>query len=452
MSLRVERVFVTILLFSIWLGVCTSFESSSDSVIVIELDGVINFGASELIKEGLDEAYKIDAEAVVLLLTTHGGSLDATFNIIDLIERSSIPVISFVHPKGATAWSAGTFIVLASHVAAMAPFSILGSCAPRAYPTGELIQDPKLINSLTEFIVQRAEMHGRNETIAAKFVTENLNIGAEDAKNYGVIEKVATTVEELLDVVDGIDVEVAEEGRLTIQTRNAAVHYFGASIRVRVLRVISDPMIAYLLFTLGVFGVIFGFFTAGYEGEIIGGVLLILGLIGLGFYVDFLPVVLISLGGVLVFVEMREPGLQFFGPAGIVCLSVGTLLLLRFDPTRWLISPEWYQFFMVVVIALVGILTGFSALVLYKIVKAKKKRITVLELIGGIGRTLDEIGPEKAGFIRFRGEYWKARSDTIIKPNRRVKILAKEGPTLIVELIEEDVMAGEPEKSKPSQR
>ena len=450
MSLRVEHVFVTILLFSILLGVCTSFESSSDSVIVIELDGVINFGASELIKEGLDEAYKIDAEVVVLLLTTHGGSLDATFNIIDLIERSSIPVISFVHPKGATAWSAGTFIVIASHVAAMAPFSILGSCAPRAYPTGELIQDPKLINSLTEFMVQRAEMHGRNETIAAKFVTENLNIGAEDAKNYGVIEKVATTVEELLDVVDGIDVEVAEKGRLTIQTRNAAVHYFGASIRVRVLRVISDPMIAYLLFTLGVFGVTFGFFTAGYEGEIMGGALLILGLIGLGFYVDFLPVVLISLGGVLVFVEMRESGLQFFGPAGIVCLSVGTLLLLRFDPTRWLISPEWYQFFMVVVVALVAILTGFSALVLYKIVKAKKKRITVLELVGGIGRTLDEIGPEKAGFIRFRGEYWKARSDTIIKPNCRVKILAKEGPTLIVEHIEEDVMAGEPEKSKPS--
>jgi len=361
-------------------------------------------------------------------------------------------VISFVHPKGATAWSAGTFIVLSSHVAAMAPFSILGSCAPRAYPTGELIEDSKLINSLTEFMVQRAEMHGRNETVVAKFVTENLNIGAEDAKNYGVIEKVATTLEELLDVVDGIDVEVAEKGQLVIQTRNAAVHYFGASIRVRVLRVISDPMIAYLLFTLGVYGVIFCFFTAGYEGEIIGGILLFLGLIGLGFHVDFLPIVLITLGGVLVFVEMRESGLQFFGPAGVFCLLVGTLLLLRFDPTRWLISPEWYQFFMVVVIALVGIFTGFSALVLYKIVKAKKKRLTVLELIDGVGRTLDEIGPEKVGFIRFRGEYWKARSDTIIKPNRRVKILAKEGPTLVVELIEEEVIAGEPEKSKPSQR
>ncbi len=121
--------------------------------------------------------------------------------------------------------------------------------------------------------------------------------------------------------------------------------------------------------------------------------------------------------------------------------------MLRFDPTRWLISPEWYQFFMVVVTAFVGILTVFSALVLYKIVKAKKKRLTVLKLIGGIGRTLDEIGPENVGFIRFRGEYWKARSDTIIKPNSRVKILAKEGPTLIVELIEEEVITSNPTSS-----
>ena len=452
MSLRVAHVLVTILLFSMWLGVCTSFESSSDSVIVIKLDGVINFAASELVKEGMEEAYKIDAKAVVLLLNTPGGLLDATFDIIDLIEGSSIPVISFVHPKGATAWSAGTFIVLSSHVAAMAPFSILGSCAPRAYPTGELVQDTKLINSLTKFIELRAEMHGRNETIVAKFVTENLNIGAEDAKNYGVIEIVADTLKKLLEVVDGMSVEVAEKRQLTIHTKNAAIRYFGASIRVRVLRIISDPMIAYLLFTLGVYGVIFGFFTAGYEGEIIGFILLILGLIGLGFYVDLLPIVLIALGGVLVFVEMREPGLEFSGPAGIVCLSVGTLLLLRFDPERWLISPQWYQFFMLVVIALVAILTVFSALVFYKIFKIKKKRPATLQFIGGVGQTIDEIGPEKVGFIRFHGEYWKARSDTIIKPNQKVKVLVKEGLTLIVEHMEEDVEASEPEKNNPSER
>ncbi len=446
MSLRVAHVLVTILLFSMWLGVCTSFESSSDSVIVIKLDGVINFAASELVREGMDEAHKINAKAVVLVLNTHGGLLDATFTIIDMIERSSIPVVSFVHPKGATAWSAGTFIVLSSHVAAMAPFSIIGSCAPRAYPTGELVEDPKLINSLTKFIELRAEMHGRNETIVAKFVTENLNIGAEDAKNYGVMEIVADTLKKLLEVVDGMSVEVAEKRQLTIQTRNAVIHYFGASIRVRVLCIISDPMIAYLLFNLGVFGVIFGFFTAGYEGEIMGCILLILGLIGLGFYMDLLTIILITLGGVFIFVEMREPGLQFFGPVGIVCLSVGTLLLLRFDPARWLISPEWYQPFMLIVIAFVAILTVFSALVLYKIVKAKKKRLTVLEFIGGVGRTIDEIGPEKVGFIRFHGEYWKARSDTIIKPNQKVKILAKEGLTLIVEPLKEEAVISKPEK------
>lgn len=126
--------------------------------------------------------------------------------------------------------------------------------------------------------------------------------------------------------------------------------------------------------------------------------------------------------------------------------------MLRFDPARWLISPEWYQPFMLIVIALVAILTVLSALVLYKIVKAKKKRPATLEFIGGVGRTVDEIGPEKAGFIRFHGEYWKARSDTIIKPNQKVKVLAKEGLTLIVEPIEENVVAGESEKNNSSER
>ena len=116
------------------------------------------------------------------------------------------------------------------------------------------------------------------------------------------------------------------------------------------------------------------------------------------------------------------------------------------------VSPEWYQLFMFIVIALVAILTVFSALVLYKIFKARKKRLTTLKFIGGVGRTIDEIGPEKIGFIRFHGEYWKARSDTIIKPNHKVKVLAKEGLTLTVESIREDIVVGESEKNNPSER
>jgi membrane-bound serine protease (ClpP class) len=435
MDIRIPKIAFVISIFLFIPAMLTipfSFSLGSKNVVVIKLDGVINVATLDLIKEGMDDAHRTSATAIVLLLDTPGGVLDATFDIIGLIEQSSIPVISFVHPKGATAWSAGTFIVLSSHVAAMAPHSILGACQPRAYPSGELIDDPKLINSLTEFLVQRAEIHDRNETIAARFVNENLNIGAEDAKNYNVIEKLATTVEKLLNDVDGIEVEVAERGQVTIQTKNAEIRYFGPSIRVRALRILSDPNIAYLLFILGVWGLIFGFLTKGFEGEIVGGILLILGLIGLGFYVDLFVAILLILGGILVFVEMREPGLEFFGPAGVLCLLVGSLLLLRFDPARWSISPGWYWSFLVIVIVLVAILTFFSALILYKLFKSAKKRPTVLEFVGGVARTIDEIGPEKEGFVRFHGEYWRARSDTLIKPGEKVEIIEKDGLVLIV--------------------
>ena len=414
-----------------------SFSLGSKNVVAIKLDGVINIATLDLIKEGMDYAHRINATAILLLLDTPGGVLDTTFEIIKLIEQSSIPVISFVYPKGATAWSAGTFILLSSHLTAMAPNSILGSCQPRAYPSGELIEDPKLINSLTEFLVQRARMHNRNETIAAKFVEENLNMNAEGAKNYKVVEKLATTVEELLNDVDGIEVEVAERGQIMIQTKNAEIHHFGPSIRVRALRILSDPNVAYLLFILGVWGLIFGFLTTGFEGEIVGGFLLILGLIGLGFYVDLFVAILLMFGGILVYVEMRKPGLEFFGPAGVVCLFVGSLLLLRFDPTRWLISPEWYWPFLIIVIILVLILTGISALILYKLFKSARKRLTVLEFVGEVARTIDEIGPEKEGFVRFHGEYWRARSDTLIKPGEKVKVIGKEGLVLIVEPLKE---------------
>ncbi len=425
------------LLASSLLGSSFSPNSESELVAVVRFEGVINVAAFDLIKEGFGDAQRIGARAIVLLLDTPGGLWDATYNIIRFIEQSPIPVISFVYPKGAAAWSAGTFILLSSHVAAMAPYTVIGSCQPRAYPTGESIDDPKLVNAFKEFLVQRAERHGRNEAIAEGFVTENLNIEAEDAKNLNVVEFVASNIEELLGAVDGMSVEIEEIGQVEIQTENAELHYYSPSIRVRFLSIISDPTIAYLLFILGIWGIIFGFLTIGFEGEIIGCILLILGLIGLGFYVDLFVIILLVLGGVLVYVEMREPGLQFFGPAGVSCLLAGSLLLLRFDPARWLIFSQWYWSFMIIALALVAIIGGFSMLVLYKLFRPARKKPTVLGFVGEVAMTMDEISPGREGFVRFHGEHWKARSHATLNPGQKVRIVAKEGLTLVVEPAEE---------------
>lgn len=431
-----------LLIFAILLLIFSSITSLASSekglVVVIKLNGVINFAALDLVKEGFSRAIELDADAIILLLDTPGGVWDATYEIIRYIETSPIPVISFVYPAGAAAWSAGTFILLSSHVAAMAPYSIIGSCQPRAYPSGEPVNDPKLVNALSEFLVQRAEKHGRNKTIIEEFVTKNRNVGAEEAKNLNVIDVISSDIEELLTIVDGLNVRIHNVGEVTLRVRNAKIYYYDPSLRVQILRVISDPIIAYLLFIIGFWGIIFGLMSTGFEGEIIGGILLILGLIGLGFFIDLFIIILLILGGILIYVEMREPGLQLFGPAGVFCMLVGSLLLLRLNPTKWLISQEWYTTFMLVVLTIIIIVCGFSIIVLYKIFRSSKKRPEILKFIGETAIALDEISPEKEGFVMFHGEYWRARSKTTVNPGQKVKIIAREGLTLIVEPIKED--------------
>ncbi len=156
--------------------------------VVLEINGTIGFSTVDYVRDGLNYARQSNAQSITILLDTPGGSLDATFEIVKLIDRSDIPIITFVYPQGATGWSAGVFILLSSHVAAMAPGTVIGSSQPRAFPGGEPISDPKIVNALTEFLAERARLHGRNETAAAMFVTKNLNLGAEQAERFGVIE------------------------------------------------------------------------------------------------------------------------------------------------------------------------------------------------------------------------------------------------------------------------
>ena len=401
-------------------------------MVAVNLEGVITVASSELVAEALDSAARMRASALVLVIDTPGGTWEATQDIIGLIERSSIPVIAYVHPRGATAWSAGTYIVVSSHVVAMTPYSILGSCQPRMYPTGEAVDDPKLVNAFTEYLVQRAKMHGRNATLAEEFVRLNRNVGAEEARDLGMVEVLASSLEELLALVDGRAVEMPA-GETRLVTRGAEVRYHSPSVRVRALGYISDPTIAYILFIVGVYGIIFGFQAAGFEGEIIGVILLVLGLIGLGFYVDILIVGLLLLGAVFIYLEIRDPAAEIFGPAGVFCLVAGSLLMLRLDPSSWLISPGWYWVFMVTAILLVAVMSGFSIFVLYKIIKSVKQTPSVLSFEGGSATAVDELGPGKEGFVRFHGELWRARSEVPIKPGERVRVKAKEGLILTVE-------------------
>ncbi|MFH0848592.1 MAG: nodulation protein NfeD [archaeon] len=401
--------------------------------VVLEIHGTIGFSTVDYVRDGLDYARESNAQSVTILLDTPGGSLDATFEIVKLIDRSDIPVITFVYPQGATGWSAGVFILLSSHVAAMAPGTVIGSSQPRAFPSGEAISDPKIVNALTEFLAERARLHGRNETAAAMFVTKNLNLGAEQAERFGVIEVRADSVDALMSLIHGREVKVFGRGKIQLQTSGARLLRVGPSVRSQILGLISEPTVAYLLFTLGFWVLIFGFSTAGPVGEIVGAILLVLGLIGIGFNIDFLVFALILMGAVLVVAEMMRPGLQIFGPAGIVCLALGSLLLLRLDPSRWLVSQDWYLAFSLVVIGATVSMVGFAGVILYKIFRLPRQRIKLEWIIGKDGRTVDSLSPGAEGYVRVEGEYWRARASVFIEAGQKVTVINKEGAVLTVE-------------------
>lgn len=429
---KISKLLFLFFVFLIVFFVPFVYGQSDSLVVVVNLEGVISVASYESIVEALEFSERIEASAIVFVIDTPGGAWEATQGIIRLIEDSRIPIVSYVYPRGATAWSAGTYIVASSHIAAMAPFSIIGSCQPRIFPSGDVVEDEKTLNAFSEYIIQRARMHGRNETVAEACVRNNLNLGADEALYLNFIEFVSPSLEELLIAIDDQSVETII-GEITLDTSGSNIIDYSPSIRVRMLKMISDPTVAYILFILGVYGIIFGFSVAGFEGEIIGAISLLLGLIGLGFYVDLFILVLLLLGGVFIYLEIRDPAAEIFGPAGIVCLVLGSLLMLRLDPSSWLVSLEWYRLFLYTAIVLVAIVSGLSIFILYKIILATKKESVTLSFIGEKAITVDEIKPEKRGFVRFHGELWRARSNFVIKPGVSVKIIGRENLVLIVE-------------------
>ncbi|NVM31633.1 MAG: zinc-ribbon domain-containing protein [Candidatus Helarchaeota archaeon] len=146
-----------------------------------------------------------------------------------------------------------------------------------------------------------------------------------------------------------------------------------------------------------------------------------------------IAIILIALGIAFVFAELESEEVEFFGPAAIFCLIIGVVFWFMSNPTSWLVFPEWTVIITIIIIAIVSILASFSALVTYKMIKLKKNPPHVLEIVGGIGQTIDEISREKEGYIQFHGEYWKAHSNITIGPGQKVKIIKKEGLILFIE-------------------
>ncbi|MCZ7355422.1 MAG: nodulation protein NfeD [Candidatus Methanoperedens sp.] len=403
--------------------------AANAQVMVVELKDTITSASEGIVIEALESARLANAQALIITLNTPGGGLDETKRILEDIDASPIPVIGYVYPKGATAWSAGTLILLGTDIAAMAPNTIIGSAQPVEVTSEGLkpITEDKIVNAVVALAEEKARQHGRNVTAAGYFVTKNLNLDAEQAKNMSVIEVVSPGIDDLLTKVDGMRVK----GRV-LKTSGAAFSYYSPSLRLVLLDLFSNPILASLLLLVGIYSLVFGLTSPGFGAEIFGVISISLGLIGLGFSVNIAAFFLIGLGMALLLFELHISTFGLIGVAGIVCVALGSVLLV---PVGYpgMYSIEFQTTMLISLLTPAVVLGGFLAFAIYKMMQVRMKKPVIGEgVVGDIAETIDEMTPGATGYVRYQGEYWMAKSEESIEAKTKVIITGKDGPVLIV--------------------
>ena len=429
-----SKVFRIIFLIAIILFIIApSVGSAESTVLVLEIFDPITAASDDLVADAIMVAERDRHEALVIKLNTPGGRLDETFRIVDSIAGANVPVIGFVYPEGATAWSAGTMIFISTDIAAMGPHTIIGSMQPVAMtPEGPRpINDTKVIHALVEFIRERAAMYNRNATLSEKFITENLNINDTIALRYGVIEFRANSLRDLLTQIDGTIIDDVE-----LNTENAIIVNHEMPLRISFMIILSHPIVSSLLLMIGIYGIIFGIGEPGAGGELFGVIAIALGLVGMGFEVNIAAIFLIIVGLLLIIMEFRTPGFGVFGITGLIGLLLGGALL---PFHRWDAYHPEFMWTIILTISAPSVVIGiFVIYVVYKIMEARRKKPAIGAIIGNIAETIDVISPDTKGFVRYKGEYWKAKSDINIDIGKKVEIVKKDGAVLIVKEIEEN--------------
>ncbi len=413
---------------------CIPYASAAEQVLVLQIEDSITPASDDILADAIALAEEGNYQALVITLNTPGGVVDATLNMMEQISNTDVPVIGYVYPEGTKAWSAGTLLLISTDVAAMAPFTVIGSAQPVTItPSGsEPVNDSKIVNALVAMAQENARKYGRNETAAGQFITENLNLNPEKALEYGVIEYIASDLNDLLAQVDGQEVKGRE-----LKTSEADLVFYEPPLRLSFMNIISDPIISSLLLLLGVYALILGLSHPGFGGEVFGIIAISLGLIGTGFDVNIASIFLILVGVALILIEFQSPGFGVFGIAGLVCIVAGSILLAPTDFPRNYTPAEFQQTIILSVVAPTIVVGAFLLFVLYKIAVLRHSKPKFGELLGDIAVAQDSFGPGEFGYVRHKSENWKARSEDNIEKEDKVEILEKDGTILIVKKIDE---------------
>ncbi len=400
------------------------------TVPLIEVEGAIGPVAAEYVEDALDAVDPLRQPFAIIRLDTPGGLDRSMRRIVRKVVRSTVPVVVWVGPSGARAASAGLFIVAAAHVAAMAPGTNLGAAHPVGLGGGQPdeVMSRKLEEDAAAYIRSLARQRGRDPAWFEKAVVESESLAAEEALEKGVIDLMAGDLGELLRKLDGRVVRFAGK-EMRLETDGVRVVPVPVSLRQRVLRVLSDPNVAYLLLLLGFYGLFFELSNPGsvFPG-VLGGLCLILAFVGL----QTLPfsyggILLIFLGLVLLLLEVKITSFGLLTVGGVVSLALGSLMLFKN-------ADAYHQVSWAVLIPAVAATVAFFTFAVGKGLAAQRARKMGGHegLVGERGEALEPLGPGREGRVFVHGEYWTARADEEIPEGAEVEVLEVKGLTLRV--------------------
>lgn len=403
--------------------------TQAQKVIALTIDGSINPASAGFIENAIQKADKQNATCVLLRLNTPGGLLKSTRNIVGAIFSSPVPVVVYVAPEGAQAGSAGVFVTMAAHYAAMAPGTNIGAAHPVSQGQMDTVMNAKATNDAVAFIRSIAEQRGRNQAWAEEAVRRSVSITGSEALQKRVIDTLAGSTRQLLQILEGKRLQTAG-GVVTLHTAGADVEEQPMGFMLKLLNILSDPNVAYLLVMIGFYGILFELYNPGaILPGIIGGIGLILGLYALNTLpVNYAGLALIIFAIVLFLLEIKVTSHGMLTIGGVLALLLGSFMLIRDDVTFPLVALS-----KTVILTTTVFTTLFFAFLIGLGIKAQRATPTTGRegLIGETGEALTDLSP--SGTVLLHGELWAAETTTPVIKGERIKVLAMKDLVLYVD-------------------